>query len=69
MGCVPSYRDRAGFDPKDLHGGYPVPLAYGSPHPGGCGIAIVDGSVRSVDYAIDPTVHRSVSSRNGGEAD
>ena len=33
VGCVPPYRDRAGFDPKDVHGGYPVPLAYGSAHP------------------------------------
>jgi prepilin-type N-terminal cleavage/methylation domain-containing protein/prepilin-type processing-associated H-X9-DG protein len=68
IGCVPPYQDRAGFDPKDVHGGYPVPLAYGSPHPGGCGIAMADGSVRSVDYAIDPAIHTAFSSRNDGQA-
>jgi type II secretory pathway pseudopilin PulG len=67
VGCVPPYRDRAGFDPKDVHGGYPVPLAYGSAHPDACGIAMADGSVRSVEYAIDPTVHRGLSSRNDGQ--
>ena len=67
VGCVPPYRDRSGFDPKDMHGGYPVPLAYGSAHPDACGIAMADGSVRPVEYAIDPTVHRSLSSRNDGQ--
>jgi prepilin-type processing-associated H-X9-DG protein len=67
VGSVPPYRDRSGFDPKDIHGGYPVPLAYGSAHPEGCGIAMADGSVRTVEYAIDPAVHRGLSSRNGGQ--
>lgn len=67
VGSVPPYRDRAGFDPKDAHGGYPVPLAYGSAHPDACGIAMADGSVRPVEYAIDPAVHRSLSSRNDGQ--
>ena len=66
VGCVPPYRDRAGFDPKDVHGGYPVPLAYGSGHPAACGIAMADGSVRSVEYAIDAAIHRAASSRNDG---
>jgi len=66
VGCVPPYRDRPGFDPKDLHGGYPVPLAYGSAHPDACGIAMADGSVRTVEYAIDPAVHLGLSSRNDG---
>jgi len=66
VGCVPPYRDRAGFDPKDVHGGYPVPLAYGSAHPDACGIAMADGSVRSVAYTIDPAIHRGLSSRNDG---
>ena len=61
--------DRPGFDPKDVHGGYPVPLAYGSAHPDACGIAMADGSVRSVAYTIDPAAHRSLSSRNDGAAD
>ncbi|MEI6658178.1 MAG: DUF1559 domain-containing protein [Planctomycetota bacterium] len=69
VGCVPPYRDRSGFDPKDVHGGYPVPLAYGSAHPDACGIAMADGSVRSVEYAIDPATHRSLSSRTDGAAE
>jgi len=69
VGCVQPYRDRSGFDPKDVHGGYPVPLAYGSAHPDACGIAMADGSVRRVEYAIDPAAHRSLSSRNDGAAD
>ncbi|MFM7206663.1 MAG: DUF1559 domain-containing protein [Planctomycetaceae bacterium] len=69
VGCVPPYRDRAGFDPRDIHGGYPVPLAYGSAHPDACGIAMTDGSVRSVEYAIDPAVHRGLSSRNDGQGE
>lgn len=67
VGCVPPYRDHAGFDPKQVHGGYPVPLAYGSAHPDTCGIATADGSVRSVDYTIDPAIHRGLSSRNDGQ--
>jgi prepilin-type N-terminal cleavage/methylation domain-containing protein len=66
VGCVPPYRDRAGFDPRDVHGGYPVPLAYGSAHPEACGIAMVDGSVRSVAYAIDAAAHCALSGRNDG---
>ena len=66
VGCVPPYRDRAGFDPKAVHGGYPVPLAYGSAHPDACGITMADGSVRSVAYTIDPTIHRGLSSRSDG---
>ena len=68
VGCVPPYVDRAGFDPKDVHGGYPAPLAYGSGHPVACGIAMADGSVRSVEYVIDPKIHRGLSSRNDGQA-
>ena len=67
VGCVPPYRDRSGFDPKDVHGGYPVPLAYGSAHPDACGITVADGSVRSVAYTIDPAIHRGLSSRNDGQ--
>jgi prepilin-type N-terminal cleavage/methylation domain-containing protein len=69
VGCIPPYRDRIGFDPKDVHGGYPVPLAYGSAHPDACGIAMADGSVRSVDYSIDPAIHRGLSSRNDGQGE
>lgn len=69
VGCVPPYRDQAGFDPKDVHGGYPVPLAYGSAHPDACGIAMADGSVRGVSYTVDPAVHRGLSSRNDGRGE
>jgi hypothetical protein len=43
-----------------------VDEAYGSSHPDACGLAMADGSVRSVEYSIDPIVHLSLSSRAGG---
>jgi len=68
-GVVPPYQDRAGFDPKVVHGGFPPPIVFGSGHPGSCGMAMVDGSVRSVSYAIDAAVHRATASRNDGQID
>ena len=65
-GVVPPYQDQAGFDPKQVHGSYPAPIAFGSPHPPGCGMAMADGSVRTVDYSIDPIAHRRLASRNDG---
>jgi prepilin-type N-terminal cleavage/methylation domain-containing protein/prepilin-type processing-associated H-X9-DG protein len=38
---------------------------FGSAHPGGFHMAWCDGSVSSIDYAIDLTVHRVNSSRSG----
>ena len=66
VGFVPPYQDRAGFDPAQAHGSFPAPIAFGSSHPGSCGMTMVDGSVRTADYAIDPAVHRALSSRSDG---
>jgi len=65
-GVVPPYQDQAGFDPRQVHGSYPTPIAFGSPHPQACGMAMADGSVRSVGYAIDQATHRRLASRNDG---
>ena len=58
VGLDSPQQDRRGFDPPSI--------AFGSSHPGGCGMALADGSVQAVDYAIDPLVHRARASRNDG---
>lgn len=65
--CTPPYRDHPGFDPKQVHGSYPAPIAFGSSHPTACGMALADGSIQAVDYQIDPAVHRLRASRNDGK--
>jgi hypothetical protein len=65
-GVVPPYPDQVGFDPRQVHGSYPTPIAFGSAHRQTCGMAMADGSVRSVEYAIDPVIHRRLASRNDG---
>ena len=64
--CTPPFRDHPGFDPKQVHGSYPAPIAFGSSHPTACGMALADGSIQAVEYLIDPTVHRLRASRNDG---
>jgi prepilin-type N-terminal cleavage/methylation domain-containing protein/prepilin-type processing-associated H-X9-DG protein len=46
-------------DPQGLHD------RFGGPHPSGCQMAMVDGSVTTVSYDVDPDVHR----RNGHRSD
>jgi prepilin-type N-terminal cleavage/methylation domain-containing protein/prepilin-type processing-associated H-X9-DG protein len=41
---------------------------FGSAHAVGLNMAFCDGSVRVISYAIDPTVHRYLGSRNDGHA-
>jgi len=62
-GCVPPQRDLPGFDPARVYGGFPPPVAFGSSHPGGCGMAMVDGSVATVGFDVDAGVFRSRASR------
>ncbi|NBX30891.1 DUF1559 domain-containing protein [bacterium] len=42
-------------------------MAFGSPHPDACGMAMADGSVRVVAASIEPAVHRAAASRNDGQ--
>lgn len=58
VGLGPPCQDRAGFDPTSI--------AFGSGHPVACGMALADGSVVPVAYAIDPLVHRARAARNDG---
>jgi prepilin-type N-terminal cleavage/methylation domain-containing protein len=71
-GLEPPSQDRAGGDPSTVTGStggtnkYPLPIVFGSAHADGCGMAMADGSVRTVEYGIAAAVHRSLASRNDG---
>ncbi len=41
--------------------------AFGSAHSGGYNAALCDGSVRSISYSIDQSVHRRLANRMDGE--
>jgi hypothetical protein len=70
VGCVAPYQDLANFDPYFI---YPSgdtdakAIAFGSAHPSTCGMAMVDGSVRTTDYQIAPLVHQGLAARNDGQ--
>jgi hypothetical protein len=40
------------------------PTVFGSAHRGGWNVAYADGAVRTVDFDIDPTLHRQLASRD-----
>jgi prepilin-type N-terminal cleavage/methylation domain-containing protein/prepilin-type processing-associated H-X9-DG protein len=42
--------------------------AYGSMHPGGCQVAMCDGSVRYVAQTVSPVIFRALGTRSGGES-
>ena len=44
-----------------------APNTFGSRHPDTCGMAFCDGSVRSVSFGVDVTVHQGLGTRAGGE--
>jgi prepilin-type N-terminal cleavage/methylation domain-containing protein len=73
VGLEPPSRDRASFDPVTVSGvagstnKFPPPIAFGSGHPDGCGMALADGSVRPVAYGASAAVHRAAASRNDGQ--
>ncbi|MFM9025775.1 MAG: DUF1559 domain-containing protein [Planctomycetaceae bacterium] len=58
------------FQPRQDMAGVDNPnfLAFGSAHPAGLNMAMCDGSVQNVSYAIDPVVHRFLASRLDGQA-
>jgi hypothetical protein len=54
----PPMQDRAGFGDG---------RRFGSSHAGGFGMALCDGSVRTISYAIDAATHRRLGDRRDGE--
>jgi hypothetical protein len=65
-----------GYSDDNLRWAYDAPLqdtrglsrpqAFGSPHAGGVTMSLADGSVRSIPYDIDPTVHKALAGRKDG---
>ncbi|MCE9557270.1 MAG: DUF1559 domain-containing protein [Planctomycetes bacterium] len=51
------------FPPLMDTSGRTDPYRFGSAHPAGCGFSFCDGSVRSVDYSIDPALHACYGDR------
>ena len=47
-------------------GGYSAPWRFGSAHPSGFSMALCDGSVKLIDFGIDPDIHRSMGNRKDG---
>ena len=47
--------------------GQPNSLTFGSAHLVGFGMAFCDGSVKMMNYSIDPTIHAYLGSRNDGK--
>jgi prepilin-type N-terminal cleavage/methylation domain-containing protein/prepilin-type processing-associated H-X9-DG protein len=43
-------------------------LDFGSAHPGGAQMVMCDGSVHTIAFEIDPTLHSYLASRNDGQA-
>jgi prepilin-type processing-associated H-X9-DG protein len=57
---------RWGFERPRADAAEERPNAFGSAHEDGFNMAFADGSVRMLDYDIDPAVHKAMSSRNDG---
>lgn len=47
--------------------GFTSPYLFGSAHPGGANMVLCDGSVQTVSYEIDATIHQRLSNRSDGE--
>jgi len=57
------FKDGVAFTPLPDTSGELHYHQFGSAHPGACSFAFCDGSVRLIDYTIDPEVHRRLGSR------
>jgi prepilin-type processing-associated H-X9-DG protein len=57
---------RWGFERPHPDAAEERPNAFGSAHEDGFNMAFADGSVRMLDYDIDPAVHKAMASRNDG---
>jgi prepilin-type processing-associated H-X9-DG protein len=47
--------------------GYAARWRFGSSHPGGSSMAFCDGSVKLIDFMIDPDTHRAMGNRKDGQ--
>ena len=47
--------------------GYPQSYIFGSAHPSGWNVVMVDGSVHHMPYDIDPEIHRRLGNRQDGQ--
>jgi prepilin-type processing-associated H-X9-DG protein len=56
-----------GRTPKRDRPGVWSPSRFGGPHAGGCNMALCDGSVRVISYAIDPEIHARLANRDDGK--
>ena len=59
---------REDYQPRQdsVEGGAPGFLAFGSAHPSALNMAYCDGSVRSINYDVDPDLHRRAAHRADG---
>lgn len=55
------------YQPRQDREGYRERNAFGSAHPGGFYMVFCDGSVRSLNYDMDPLTHQRLSNRFDGE--
>jgi prepilin-type N-terminal cleavage/methylation domain-containing protein len=61
-----NYRHPSGVPVDEVHEGRRI-TAMGSGHPGGCQVALADGSTRFLSESIDHAIFRALSTRAGGE--
>ena len=54
-------------DPADIANDWPLSITFRSDHPGGLHFAMLDGSTRFVEDAVDFDIYRFMSTRNGEE--